>query len=94
MREIAKARIRYKSQGIFIILRREDWSDNHKCFHRLYCMEGLNLRANRKKDSRAGSRGYKSSLPHSIDQCWSMDFVSDQLFNARHFHALTIVDNL
>lgn len=29
----------------------------------------------------------------SIDQCWSMDFVSDELFNGRRIRALTIVDN-
>ena len=28
--------------------------------------------------------------PH---QCWSMDFVSDQLFDGRRFRALTLVDN-
>jgi putative transposase len=29
----------------------------------------------------------------TINQCWSMDFVADQLFNGRRFRALTIVDN-
>ena len=29
----------------------------------------------------------------NINQCWSMDFVSDQLFDGRRFRALTIVDN-
>ena len=28
-----------------------------------------------------------------IDQCWSMDFVSDNLFNGTRFRALTVVDN-
>lgn len=27
------------------------------------------------------------------DQCWSMDFVSDELFNGRRIRALTVVDN-
>ena len=30
------------------------------------------------------------TAPH---QCWSMDFVSDQLFDGRRFRALTLVDN-
>jgi len=30
----------------------------------------------------------------SIDQCWSMDFVADNLFNGRRIRALTVVDNL
>ena len=29
----------------------------------------------------------------SIDQCWSMDFVCDNLFNGRRIRTLTIVDN-
>jgi putative transposase len=29
----------------------------------------------------------------NINQCWSMDFVSDQLFDGHRFRALTIVDN-
>jgi putative transposase len=28
-----------------------------------------------------------------VDQCWSMDFVSDNMFNGRRFQALTVVDN-
>jgi putative transposase len=30
----------------------------------------------------------------SIDKCWSMDFVADNLFNGRRIRALTVVDNL
>jgi putative transposase len=29
----------------------------------------------------------------NINECWSMDFVSDQLFDGRRFRALTVVDN-
>ena len=29
-----------------------------------------------------------------IDQCWSMDFFADNLFNGRRIRALTVVDNL
>lgn len=29
----------------------------------------------------------------SINQSWSMDFVSDQLFDGKRFRALTVVDN-
>ncbi|MFN7584594.1 MAG: IS3 family transposase, partial [Bacteroidota bacterium] len=28
-----------------------------------------------------------------LHQCWSMDFVADQLFNGRKFRVLTLVDN-
>lgn len=29
----------------------------------------------------------------AADQCWSMDFVADNLFNGRRIRALTVVDN-
>lgn len=44
MREIALTRVRYGCRRISILLRREGWRDNHKRIHRLYCLEGLNLR--------------------------------------------------
>lgn len=30
----------------------------------------------------------------TVNACWSMDFVVDQLFNGQKFRALTVVDNL
>lgn len=45
MRDIAMSRIRYGCWRIYIPLRREGWVVNHKKAHRLYCQEGLNLRA-------------------------------------------------
>ncbi len=29
----------------------------------------------------------------ALDECWSMDFVADNLFNGRRIRALTVVDN-
>ena len=29
----------------------------------------------------------------TVNKCWSMDFVADQLFDGKKFRALTIVDN-
>ena len=47
IREIAETRIRYGVQRIHILLRREGWLVNHKKTHRIYCLEGLNLRSKR-----------------------------------------------
>ena len=93
IKEIALVRIRYGCQRIFTLLRREGWRDNHKRVHRLYCLEGLNLRTNRKKRSRAGSHRLLRPVVQSINECWSMDFVCDNLFDGKRFRALTIVDN-
>ena len=93
IKEIAKVRIRYGCQRIFTLLCREGWRDNHKRVHRLYCLEGLNLRTNRKKCSRAGSHRLARPIVQSINQCWSMDFVCDNLFDGKRFRALTTVEN-
>jgi putative transposase len=47
IREIAETRIRYGCPRIHIQLRREGWPVNHKKTHRIYCLEGLNLRKKR-----------------------------------------------
>lgn len=93
IREIAETRIRYGCPRIHIQLRREGWPVNHKKTHRIYCPEGLNLRRKRpRRHVSAALRQQRPVLTH-VDQCWSMDFVSDNLFNGRRFRALTVVDN-
>jgi putative transposase len=44
IKEIANIRIRYGYKRIYVLLRREGWTVNHKRVHRLYKLEGLNLR--------------------------------------------------
>ena len=44
MKEIAETRVRYGFARIHILLRREGWRVNHKRVHRLYCLEGLQVR--------------------------------------------------
>jgi putative transposase len=93
MREIAQTRVRYGCERIFTLLRREGWKDNHKRIYRLYCLEGLNLRTKRHRRSRSGAHRLTRPLVHMINQCWSMDFMTDVLFNGKRFRVLTIVDN-
>lgn len=93
MREIAMTRVRYGLDRIFILLRREGWKDGRKRVYRLYKLEGLNLRNKRPRRSRSASHRLDRVTVSGITQCWSMDFVSDQLFDGRRFRALTVVDN-
>jgi putative transposase len=93
IREIAETRIRYGFWRVFILLRREGWKDNHKRIYRIYKEEGLNLRTKRPRRSKAAAHRMERPEISTINQCWSMDFVADQLFNGRRFRALTIVDN-
>ena len=93
MKEIAMIRVRYGFWRVFTLLRREGFSDNHKRVHRLYKLEGLNLRSKRPRRSRAGAHRSEKPKVEQVNQCWSMDFVSDQLFDGRRFRILTLVDN-
>ncbi|MCB2191729.1 MAG: IS3 family transposase [Deltaproteobacteria bacterium] len=93
IREIAQARIRYGYQRIYVLLRREGWLVNHKRVYRIYCEERLHLRRKRpKRRVSAAHRRHRSEV-EKIDQCCSMDFVADNLFNGRRIRVLTVVDN-
>jgi putative transposase len=92
IKDIASARVRYGYMRIYILLRREGWKVNHKRIHRLYCLEGLNLRVHGKRRIRSLQRPDRP-LATQLNESWSMDFVSDALFNGRRFRTLTIVDN-
>ena len=93
IRDIASARVRYGYRRIYILLRREGWKVNHKRVYRLYCLEGLNLRVKgRRKKITSIQRPNRPSATRP-NESWSMDFVSDALYNKSRFRALTIVDN-
>jgi putative transposase len=74
-------------------LRREGWLINHKRVYRLYKQEGLNLRQKKPKRRVSVANRILCPVVMSKDECWSMDFVADQLFNGHRIRALTIVDN-
>ena len=82
---------KYGHHKVLIPLLREGWKINHKRVYRLYRQEGLNLRkpSNRKKISvsRAPEKGLAA-----VNECWCMDFASDQLYNGKRFRALTVLD--
>lgn len=93
IREIAMTRVRYGYLRILTLLRREGWKVNHKRVYRLYRREGLNLRSKRPRRNRAASHRLERIQTTRPHESWSMDFVSDALFNGRRFRALTVVDN-
>jgi putative transposase len=94
MRDIAEARVRNGHERIFIMLRREGWRDNHKRTYRDYIEEGLNLRTKRPRRSKTAANRLGRPVNTALYECFSMDFVSDALFDGRKFRALTVVDNL
>lgn len=85
-------RIRYGYRRIHVLLRREGWEINHKRVYRLYKLEGLNLRHPSKRKKISQSRLPGPDIANKMNECWAMDFVSDQLYNGQRFRALTLID--
>jgi putative transposase len=86
---------RYPAYGfgkLFKILKRWGHIWNHKRVYRVYCELNLNKRRRGKK--RLPSRNPEPlSVPATINQCWSMDFMSDSLMCGRGFRTFNLVDD-
>lgn len=93
MKEIANTRVRYGFWRIFVLLKREVFSDNHKRVYRIYKTCGLNLRTKRPRRNRSAEHRLERLDTQEINKVWSMDFVHDALFNGERFRVLTLVDN-
>jgi len=85
--EIAQVRRR-----IHDLLRPEFPSVNHKRVYRLYTEASLTVRK-RRKAKRPLSERVPLQLARSINEVWSMDFVSDSLANGRRIKCLTVADD-
>ena len=84
--------MRYGYFRLYILLRREGWRVNHKRVYRLYREEGLSLRLRRPRRHVTAARRERQPGAAAPNQLWSMDFVSDALFDGRRLRALTVVD--
>lgn len=91
MKRIAAERRRFGYKRIAIMLRREGHRHNLKKIYRIYKEEGLMVK-HRKGRKRA--TGTRLPLPKSdsINQVWSLDFLSDALSDGRRFRILGIMD--
>ncbi len=93
LRELAEKRRKFGVPMLHTLLRREGHLINHKRTERLYREEGLSLRLKKRKKCISHLR-VVMDRPERINQHWSMDFVSDGLFNGRRFRVLTVIDDL
>jgi len=93
LKDLAAARPRFGYLRLHVLLLREGWKINRKRVYRLYRLEGLELRHRRRK-KRISSLRVSRPAAKAPNECWSMDFVSDSLYDGRRFRALTIVDNV
>lgn len=92
IREIAEGRVRFGYRRIHILLLREGWKVNHKRVYRLYQEEGLHLRKRVRKRLKCAARVPIAEIPSALNECWAMDFVSDQLYNGKRFRILSLID--
>jgi putative transposase len=93
IREIAAVRVRYGYRRVHTLLRREGWPINMKRVYRLYRLDGLSLRLKVRKKRVSVPRAVPLP-PQAPNEQWSMDFMTDSLYDGRRFRVLTLVDNM
>lgn len=91
LRALAQMCRRFGYRRLLIFLRREGFTVNHKRLFRIYREERLMVR---KRNGRKRAVGTRSAMPvpKLPNDCWSLDFVSDQFENGRRFRILAIFD--
>ncbi|KQN33100.1 hypothetical protein ASE88_04015 [Sphingomonas sp. Leaf38] len=65
---------------------------NHKRVYRLYRNDGLSLRLKTPRRNVSAANRERQPAAPAANEMWSMDFVSDILFDSRQLRALTVVD--
>jgi len=93
LRDLATSRVGYGYRRLQVLLWREGWKVNHKRVYRLYGEEGLVMRRKPPRRRRACLKRVLRPLTTRKNECWSMDFMSDQLYDGRRIRLLTIVGN-
>ena len=93
IRAIAEMRVRYGYRRIHILLQREGWSVGRTRVYRLYRLEGLQMR--HKPPRRRVMAKLRDDRTTAIapNDCWSIDWMYDQLFDGSRLWVLTLVDN-
>jgi len=65
---------------------------NHKRVYRIYCGLSLNMRIKPKKRLKR-DKPEPLAVPKSGNECWSMDFMHDQLSDGRSVRLLNVIDD-
>jgi len=90
--EIAHVRRRFGYRRIHDMLRPHFPGVNHKKVYRLYSAANLAVRK-RRKAKRPVSERVPLQLASTVNEVWSMDFVSDSLSTGRRIKCLTVADD-
>jgi putative transposase len=82
----------YGFQKLFNLIRLKNYSFNHKRIYRIYCDLSFNLKIKPKK--RLAKRTKMTLVqPKNINQCWSLDFMSDALSHGRRIRTANVIDD-
>jgi putative transposase len=92
LRELATGRPRFGYERLHILLTREGWRIGRNKVHRLYKLEGLQVRMRARRRKRVSLHRGPAPRAAAAGQYWAMDFVHDQLADGRKFRVLTIID--
>jgi putative transposase len=65
---------------------------NHKRVYRIYCELSLNMRIKPKKRLKR-DKPEPLAVPGNSNECWSMDFMHDQLSDGRSVRLLNVIDD-
>ena len=92
LKELAEKKPRYGAPFLTFLIRKKLGAVNHKRIERIYREEGLQLPRKRRKGAK-----YKRKQPLKPatrpNERWSLDFMSDALYDRRKFRVLTILDD-
>jgi putative transposase len=83
--------LRFGYRHLAILLKREGFVCNIKKIRRIYREEGFRVK---RRHGRKKATGTRQPLPQpdSINQVWSLDFMSDALADGRRFRVLGVMD--
>ncbi len=93
LRHLAQSRVSYGYRRLHILLQREGWKVNHNRVYRLYCLEELGIRPKKPRRHVTACRRMERLAATEVNERWSMDFMSDQLYDGRRIRLLMLVDN-
>lgn len=92
LRELTARHKRYGFRKVFCKLKALGFKWNHKKVYRVYCALKLNLKHKPKK--RLPSREKVSlSVPKTVNQSWSLDYMSDALTTGKKFRTANVIDD-
>ena len=91
LKKLAKRYPRYGCPTLHEMLRAKGHVVNHKRTERIYREERLQVRSKQRR--KLTRPRVPMTLPSTVNERWSMDFMSDQLAPGRRFRVLNIVDD-